>query len=236
MRYPNPAMLLYIGIGDAYASAVEYVKLPEWQGLVDEVLKFERYHKHPTFGLCAGMYTDDTEMSVANTSVLLDYKPPYMPLMFAKAWVREFARGKQRKGYSKTFQEFLEYIESGEEFLLNINPNSNKNGAAMRSVPFGVLRSISEVIDVATIQAMITHGTPEGLFSARAVALMSHFALYESAWLGKGLREYCLDNLPKQDIERFGYVFRQAWDDGDPRTGARYLLNVGARLMDKFKV
>lgn len=212
MKYPNPNMLLYIAIGDAYAAATEYIKLPEHQSVLDEALKFEKYCKHPIHtDLSPGRYTDDTEMSVANALVLIENKPPYTPLMFANAWVREFTRGGQRKGYSRKFQEFLECTKTGQEFLANINPNSNKNGAAMRSVPLGVLRTVPEVLEVATMQAAITHNTPEGLFSARAVALMSHYMLYEveedKDWYLHDLRDYCSSKLPEGDIKRFGEVF-----------------------------
>ncbi|MBI3632145.1 MAG: ADP-ribosylglycohydrolase family protein [Candidatus Vogelbacteria bacterium] len=221
MKYPNPNMLLYIGIGDAYAMATEYIKLPRDQALLNEVLKFEKYHQHPThLDVLPGYYTDDTEMSVANALVLIENEPPYTPLMFANAWVREFVRGGMRKGYSRKFQEFLERTKTGAEFLANVNPNSNKNGAAMRAVPFGVLRTVPEVLEVSTMQAKITHNTPEGLFSARVVALMSHYALYEkpASYLFEssliGTRDYCLLNLPKEDLEKYGYIFdlKNHWD------------------------
>lgn len=311
MLFPNRYMLLFTGIGDAYAVPVEYVDREKHPELFVEVQKFQRYCKHPKYNLGAGQYTDDTEMSVANALVLIGNEPPYTARMFADAWVDEFRRGGQRKGYSHKFQEFLEKTRTGEEFLANINSNSNKNGAAMRAAVLGVLHTIPDVLEVATLQASITHNTPEGLFSARAVALMSHFALYENASLRGDLQDYCLENLPREDEREFGYVFRTLWgnrpvistptesvaittvhavlslvtryahfslmrvleeairlggdtdsvaaialsiagsrmctediqlppfmyvdlENGDPRTGARYLLNVGTRLMAKF--
>ena len=209
-------------MGDAYAAPTEYLKFPGDEAVRDEALKFERYLNHPRHELGLGRYTDDTEMSVANALVLIENEPPYTPKMFADAWVREFARGGKRKGYSSKFQAFLERVKTGEEFLANIQPNSNKNGAAMRAVPFGVLRTVAEVLEVATMQAKITHDTPEGLFSARAVALMSHCAFYvECTCLRSFLPAYCLDNLPKEDIERFGYVFSEKWSGGPVRTTKR---------------
>ena len=212
MRYPNPSFLLCIGMGDAYAAPTEYLKFPGDESVRDEALKFERYLNHPRHELGLGRYTDDTEMSVANALVLIENEPPYTPKMFADAWVREFARGGRRKGYSSRFQTFLEKVKTGEEFLAKIQPNSNKNGAAMRAVPFGVLRTVAEVFEVATMQAKITHDTPEGLFSARAVALMSHFAFYDEGSPNKIL-SYCVKHLPEED-RHFLCVFSEGWAGG----------------------
>lgn len=215
MRHPNPGMLLYIAMADAYAAAVEYIKLPERNPLRDEALTFQRYLAHPTHGNPPGTYTDDTEMSVANSQVLLYHKYPFTPLMFADAYVSEFKRGGQRKGYSKGFQGVLEKVHNGMELLkeLSRSNKSVKNGAAMRSVPLGILPTIEQVLEMTTLQACITHSSPEGRFSARAVALMSHAALYEDlplAYLG----HYCKSLLPQEDLQRFGYVFDQPWPGG----------------------
>lgn len=83
----------------------------------------------------------------------------------------------------------------------------------MRATPLGVLRSVSDVLEVAAMQACITHNTPEGVFSAQAVALMSHYALYEAESL-KNISEYCLSNLPSEGARRFGEVLRTRWHGG----------------------
>lgn len=226
MLYPNPNMLLYIGIADAFAKSVEYVDWEENRELFKEVLAFKKYCKHPKYKLEAWQYTDDTEMSVANALVLIENDAPYTPLMFVNAWLREFVRGGKRQGYSRGFQKFLENVKTSEEFLANINPYSFQNGAAMRAVPIGILPTVAEVLDVATLQASITHNTPCGLFSARAVALMSHFALYIPLPFHCHLEEYCLDNLPAEDIKSFGHVFRTRWDGGEVKATKRWPVAV----------
>ena len=209
MRNSNPNMLLYIAMADAYASAVEYNNT-----LREECLKFERYHAHPTHGNLPGTYTDDTEMSVANARVLLQYDEPFTPLMFADAYVREFQRGGRRKGYSQGFQAILERVHMGTELLGELKPDSVQNGAAMRAVPLGVLPTVEQVLAVATLQARITHDTPEGRFSARAVALMSHAVLYEDMVFLPDLGEYCQKHLPPEDLQqRFAYVFSRPWSE-----------------------
>lgn len=210
MEYPNPRLLLFIGMADAYAAGAEYLELPEEETFRDACLRVCGYAAHPRFARSPSLYTDDTEMSVANVKVLVEHDSPYIPKMFADAWVEEFHRGGKRKGYARGFQAFLEGITTGEEFLAKVRPSSDRNGAAMRAVPFGALPDVSSVLEVSDCQAQVTHDTPSGRFSARAVALMSHFALYESAPL-RGVADYCLANLSQEETERFGYVFRQRW-------------------------
>lgn len=195
---PNPEMLVYIGIADAYAAATEYLKLPRDRALREEALRFAGYLRHGTHSHNAGAYTDDTEMSVANAQVLIEHVPPYSPKQFADAYVCEFNRGGRRKGYSRRFQQFLEEVRDGDEFLSRIDPRSDKNGAAMRAVPIGALSTVDDVLDVATLQARITHDTPEGRFSARAIALMSHYALYVGGQISM-IAEYCCTFLPHED-------------------------------------
>jgi ADP-ribosylglycohydrolase len=217
MRHPDPQLFLRIAIADAYAAGAEYLKFPRDEDVRKACLAFTGYVGHPTHGLAPGLYTDDTEMSVANARVLLERASPYAARMFADEYVAEFLRGGKRKGYAKGFQAFLESIGSGTEFLAKIRPDSDKNGAAMRAMPIGALPTIQEVLDVATLQARVTHDTPAGRFSARAVALMTHFALYEDAPLSE-LREYCKAYLPK-DEDWGGFTkdpFRHSWPDRLP--------------------
>jgi ADP-ribosyl-[dinitrogen reductase] hydrolase len=54
------------------------------------------------------------------------------------------------------------------------------------------------VLTVATVQASVTHDTPPGRFSARAVALMSHFSLYETVGFND-LPAYLVEHLPEED-------------------------------------
>lgn len=213
MKFSNPGMLVAIAKADAFGAAAEYLTLPRDASVRDKCLTFHGYIKHPTHGISAGTYTDDTEMSVANAHVLLEYNLPYAPWMFADAYVGEFNRGGRRDGYARNFQKFLERINSGEEFLQLIKPYSMRNGAAMRSVPFGVLRRVDDVLAVAELQASITHRTREGIFSSRAVALMSHFTLYCTEPMNM-LGAYCMEYLPSEDVNAYGHMFQSRWPEG----------------------
>lgn len=171
-------MLLRIGQADAFCVATEYLKFPRDQAIKDEALLFRKFGQHPKhLSLKPGMYSDDTQMSIAVAEVLISGRP-FTREKFADAFVRCFKRD-ERKGYSQGFQGLLEEVHNGAELLALIHPDSDKNGAAMRAVPIGVLPTVEEVLEVAKVQAEITHSTPDGILSAQAVALMSHYALYQ---------------------------------------------------------
>ena len=211
MKNPNPDMLLFIAQADACAVAVEFTQDTE---LTEEVLKFERYCEHPKYDLGAGQYTDDTQMSVANAEVLCLFDNP-TPLYFANAWVECFHRD-PRKGYAGGFQKFLERTRTGKDFLRDIRPWSEKNGAAMRSVPLGVLPNPDDVVDVATLQAEITHNTLVGRYGSIAVALMSHWALYhaeDNVLDFDELWSFVREHLPEQCVGLWDDVVDSPWED-----------------------
>jgi ADP-ribosyl-[dinitrogen reductase] hydrolase len=221
MFHPNSKMLLRIAQADAYAMATEYIKFPKDQEIQKEALKFSRFVKHPTHSLKSGQYTDDTQMSIAVSEVLLE-GPPFTKEKFADAFVRCFKRD-QRKGYSQGFQHLLESIKDGQELLEKLHPDSDKNGAAMRAVPIGVLPNPWQVLEVADTQARITHDTLDGVISARAVAIMSHYALYESKPMNGALLEYVQSYLPE---------FRNdVWTKLSPVTGPRVGIKTAEAVL-----
>ncbi len=228
MLHPNPKFLFFTAMADAYGMGAEYLKLDRQKDMetLEQVLKFERYVAHPRWDSAPGAtkYTDDTEMSVANTNVLLSDKKTYTKLDFANAYVAEFAYGGRRQGYSRGFQAILEKVTSGEELLKTVEPNSEKNGAAMRAVPFGVLKNVRDVMESAAVSASVTHDTAIGRFGARAVALAGHFAFYEAAPLFE-VRPYVMDHLPKED-HTYQNVVLSIWD-GSPVVGNDKMGSVG---------
>lgn len=219
MIFPNPNMLVHIGIADAFGMGAEYLKLPEDQDTLNRLLQFDRYVEHPRHSPGIGRYSDDTEMSIANTQVLLERSNP-SKLDFADAYVREFNYGGRRKGYSKGFQSVMERVRTGEELLAAVRADSEKNGAAMRAVPFGVFADKSTMFDVATTSAEVTHATDVGRFGSRAVALAAHFALYTDESF-TFLRDYMMDFLPAVDVDKYSDVIQTPWTDGPVVGGNR---------------
>lgn len=178
-------MLLRIAQADAYGVATEYIKFPQHQDVYDRAKKFERYVKHPTHTEGPGRYTDDTQMSIAISefltagALILDPGEPFLGKRsdYADAFVKTFIRD-PRDGYSRALQKILEEVKTGAELTMKVIPTSTKNGAAMRSVPLGVLPGLSLVCEEARTQARVTHDTAVGIHGSQIIALLSHFSLY----------------------------------------------------------
>jgi ADP-ribosylglycohydrolase len=166
-------VLIEIAVGDAYGAGFEYVSVDERRGPND----LSRFVKHPRHGIIPGYYTDDTQMSIAIAEALVSGEP-WKPLMIAEHFVRAFKRD-PIEGYSGHFHTFLQEIESGEEFLRRIRPESDKSGASMRACPLGVLPDVPTVLDYCETQAALTHNTPDGIHAAQAASLITHYFVYD---------------------------------------------------------
>ena len=205
-------MLLRIAQGDSYCLATEYIKHPRDTELQEKVLKFDRYYKHPNHSLKPGQYSDDTQLSIAVTEVLMldgaqDMSEATLSRAFVESFVRCFKRD-PRDGYSRGFQAILEEIQNADEFVLKIVPNSDKNGACMRAVPIGVLPNVEDVLAVSEMQAKITHNTPEGVWSAQAVAMMSHFALHSDKAFSE-MGQFCTEYFDEGFSDHIGQDFNE---------------------------
>lgn len=197
MKHPNPDMLLRIAQADAYGMAAEYLKsTPENDEHMKEVLSMTRYLPHPSYHhtLKPGMYTDDTQMSTAVAEVMVDGNP-HKKQSFQRAFFDCFKRD-PRDGYSRGFQSILDSSTSVEDMISRIVPNSDKNGAAMRSVPIGAFRTPSMVLAVAEMQAKITHDTPNGILASQAVAIMSYYAMWTDEPLSS-MPQLLVQHLPE---------------------------------------
>jgi ADP-ribosyl-[dinitrogen reductase] hydrolase len=164
-------MLVQMAKGDAYGAGFEYAP-------GDFVLLYHRllaYVQHPKHKLIPGVYTDDTQMSIANVEVILAGDVSREAL--AQAYVDCFKRD-QREGYAAGFYDFLCSVNDGSEFLEKMKPHSDKSGSAMRALPFGIYPDIETVIALTTLQSAITHNTFHGINAAVAAALMAHYFLY----------------------------------------------------------
>jgi len=190
-------MLFEIAIGDAYGAGFEFSsreKITQYNDLTC-------YVAHD-LGYEAGHYTDDTQMSIAVSEVLLS-DGEWSADVFAEAFVRCFRRN-PRPGYAKGLQELLGRCEDGKQLRELIRPESRRNGAAMRAVPLGLIADKQLVVSTAREQAIVTHHTEEGILSAQVVALMAHFLLHGQARLA---------DLPKLIHGETGFELRSDWHD-----------------------
>jgi ADP-ribosylglycohydrolase len=221
MKNRNDNMLLRIAQADAFALPYEYVNDTHNPGLKEQMLMFDRYLKNPRQdNMLPGMYSDDTQQSIAVAEVLIDKKDRAWPEDFSDAWFNCFHRD-PRDGYSRIMQNLLETAKSPDHLRQLIKPISNKNGAAMRSVPIGVIADPEDVARIAYMQASTTH-SETGILASIAVALMSHFALYTDRPFNEFLEwgyPYCqviqLFSRPwvgrVKDTAHFGSGINTAW-------------------------
>jgi len=165
-------LLLELAIGDAYGAGFEYVD----REMIRQHNNLSCYVKHPRHNIQPGSYTDDTQMSLAIAETIVSGEP-WKPTVLAHKFVEVFQRD-PREGYATGFYHFLLHVRDGEQFLRNIRPTSEKSGAAMRAAPIGIYPTLSLVIERCTIQAVLTHDTPNGINAAVAAALMTHYFLY----------------------------------------------------------
>jgi ADP-ribosylglycohydrolase len=166
-------MLLELAIGDAYGAGFEFAP----QQTIELYNNLQGYLKHPFHDISPGCYTDDTQMSLAIAEAIVSQEP-WTPELLARKFLAAFHRDR-RLGYSGKFYNFLLQVQDETEFLAKINSASDRSGAAMRAAPIGIFPSIEKVIENATIQAAITHNTPDGINAARAAALMCHYFIYQ---------------------------------------------------------
>jgi len=182
-------MLVEMAIADAYGAAFEFIQFPA-PGLTNNG---DAYHLNPETGLGGGRYTDDTQMALALAEHILRGAPETR-VALADSFLNAYQRDK-RPGYSRRFQRALDTAESGEHLLSLIEPTSDRSGAAMRAGPIGLYRDLSHAMELASLQASVTHDTAEGRASASAVAAMVHFLRYG---LGnrKALGQFLDDKVP----------------------------------------
>lgn len=166
--------LTLMAIGDAYGMKYEFV---EHEQNADRSDLF--YGSHPKFtAYRQGGYTDDTQMSLANSELLVAYASRLSDLsedVFISAWIEDFQRD-PHEGYSKHMWAVLSTVDGPDGFRALIDPKQGTtSGAAMRAAPFGLLPDVEEVKRLTLLHSRITHDTPAGLNAALAVALAVHF-------------------------------------------------------------
>lgn len=180
-------MIFEGALGDAYGAGFEFAD----RDVIDRQNNLSQYIPHPRFQTIYKKYTDDTQMALAIAELIID-RAEWTPLTIADKFVEVFKRD-PREGYSRRFYSLLTQARNGAELISLIDPESIRNGAAMRAYPLGALRDINEVKEKAAIQAAITHNTQAGISSAQAVALMSFFTFHKVATL-KYLPDFLLEH------------------------------------------
>lgn len=214
-------MLETNAIGDAWGAQFEFEPVETFRDENDKLLRLDLESidlrpranlKYSSIG--EGKYTDDTQMAAAIALLILSGKE-FTPENIASSFIDTY-RSSPRKGYGKYTQESLdkssESLDPVKFFLSRYGQSSVQkvsNGAAMRSVPIGVLTSPIQVLEAARLQSVVTHPYEEAVHSSQAVSLASHFF-----WHNLGDK----DGLHSFLIEHMGVSadkFLQPWDHQD---------------------
>lgn len=197
-------VLLELALGDAYGAGFEYAS-----EMIQRHNDLTSFVTHPRHRIIPGSYTDDTQMSIAIAEAIVSGKP-WTAEFLAHKFVEVFKRD-PREGYAAGFYDFLQQVQNGQQFLREIRPTSDKSGAAMRAAPIGIYPTIEQVIERCSLQAAITHNTPDGMHAAIAASLMTHYFMYR---LGpkKGLGLFLEQHVPGQWAEPwYGKVKSKGW-------------------------
>ena len=166
-------MLFEMAIADAYGAGFEYAP----KDFVAKHNDLGGFVVHPKHRQTAGTYTDDTQMALAIAEMITERRP-WTRETLAQKFVDVFKRD-PRSGYSQRFYWFLREVRDGREFLARIDPRSEKSGAAMRSPPLGLYPAIGTVLELAELNARLTHATGPGIASAQAAALLAHYLRHD---------------------------------------------------------
>lgn len=164
------ATLVGCAIGDAAGNPFEmklanYQPLIEWDGQFKEGGTF--WWGQP------GQYTDDTLMSIALATSLID-KQGYDPEDVSANYLEWMESGNTR-GIGGTTAAALTNIKNGISWEISglRGPQIGGNGTAMRATPIGLAyrTDLTKLIEVAVMDASITHNSLEPQMGSVAVAL-----------------------------------------------------------------
>jgi len=176
-------MIIHGAIGDTYGAAFEFAE----RSFIEKENTLMKY--------LSGKYTDDTQMAIGVAELILENQE-WTSFNIANKFVEVFQRD-FRKGYARRFSQLMTEVKDGQELLDRIIPKSERNGAAMRAYPIGIFEDEKEVLVKAKIQGAVTHQTKKAIDAAEAIALMSHYFIFQKGNKNQ-LIEYLADVQGKQ--------------------------------------
>jgi ADP-ribosylglycohydrolase len=159
-------MLAELAIGDAYGFGFEWAD-PEYVRLSNDGLRYHHHPKHPQH--IPGAYSDDAELAIVVADFLTYDNVWNAPAL----WERIFKVTREpRAGYASGFRMVLDEAKTPQALAKRIVPLSEKAGGAMRAAACGALQSIGEAINMAMMQASLTHATRNGMTGAAGSAAL----------------------------------------------------------------
>lgn len=190
-------MILEVAVGDAFGASFEYSPLAH----IEKHNTGVYYSKHPRHDIPPGWYTDDTQMTLAIAEALLSDEE-WTKERLASRFVDVFKRD-ERTGYAGGFYKILKKVTTGKELLETIGGTSDKSGGAMRTTPIGLCETLEEVAEKTTLQASVTHNSPDGIEAALAA---SYLVYYFHKDLGAP------EDVPGWLAEQLGWKWAAPWE------------------------
>ncbi len=204
-------MIIHGAIGDTYGAAFEFAS----RSFIEKENTLTRY--------ITEKYTDDTQMAIGVAELILENQE-WTSINIANKFVEVFQRD-FRKGYARRFSQLMTEVKDGQELLNRIIPKSERNGAAMRAYPIGIFENEKKVLAKAKLQGEVTHQTKKAIDAAEAIALMSHYFIYQ-----KGNKKQLLEYLA--DVQ--GRVWKPNWY-GEVRIDGEETVEAVLYVLEKTK-
>jgi ADP-ribosylglycohydrolase len=162
-------------------------------------------------------YTDDTQMAIGVAELLVSGNQCTGENL-AASLMRVYRRD-PRAGYSDLTRSMLEKSPDSAAFLKYLPENTlrdrKSDGAAMRALPIGFLRSRQDVIRSAALSASITHGHPDAIAATVGIALIAHERYYSGTRF-PGIIRNILDSIPCLTESSAAYLQQVAVSGWDP--------------------
>ncbi len=174
-------------IGDALGSAFELINSDAIERRLGEPIVREYLRAMPGSLLSPrepGRPTDDTAMALSVATAVASSEPLTAGL-FAKRFLEDLDRHTGRFGEmfwtggpGGATTRSLARLGRGADPATCGHPEDGGNGTAMRVHPVGFLADRDTVLEVAAVQARVTHGHPAAIAAAAAQAAIVHDALH----------------------------------------------------------
>jgi ADP-ribosylglycohydrolase len=179
---PFSKLIDYIKIGDALGMGFEYTSNKFIKDNIWKEGEIPKFIQHPYWSnLKPGMYTDDSQMSLALVKLMLEepISEWFDDRVVGRYFLTEF-KSNPRQGYSTGLYKVLTSSKTTNQFLAAVAAfgKSTKNGGCMRAVPIGLLPNLDIVKRFSRFQAEATHsGT--GVDAAELIAVAAFGLKYK---------------------------------------------------------
>lgn len=195
-------MLIGLAVGDALGAPLEFQDAREPKDYIT------KYHTGGIWKVKKGEWTDDTAMAYAMGCAIRDHKG-FNARSIMDNFLKWYRDGEFiPRGYcfdigTTTINSLQKYSNEGTVYAGSTDPKSSGNGALMRIAPVVLCaKSREHVIQLATQQTLLTHGSEE--------CVQYSCMLAEELYCGAPLQKYVKYRHPididRKDVMSGGYV------------------------------